>query len=218
MKRRTKRERALTAAVVVLVGVVGAMGWYTYSKTSEGNLIFFCKAKASQSVSEACDSVECVKQAAWILGSIETETDPCDNFYNFVCNPDVWGAEELIPMSTQKASDLNILTTDSSTMNPFTARVKDVYNACMNTEDSEMFFKEFLANNLKNWGLLQRDGKSFDWRLFLYRARKHGLKHDMLFNFEVMEDVAGVFLRVQFLIHNSVPFYIVFHFRLNLPH
>lgn len=217
MKRRRKREKALTTVVVVLVGIVGAMGWYAFSKTSGGNTIFFCKPNATQTVSEVCDSVECVKQAAWILSSIEIEADPCDNFYNFVCNPDVRDAEELIPMNTQRASDLNILTIDSSTTNPFIAKVKDVYNACMNTEDSEMFFKELLINSLKDWGLLQREGITFDWRLFLYRARKHGLKHDMLFNFVVMEDAAGVFLRVQFLIPISDPFYIVYHFRLNLP-
>lgn len=39
-KGRTKREKALTIAVMVLAGVVAAMGWYAYTKTSDEGKLF----------------------------------------------------------------------------------------------------------------------------------------------------------------------------------
>lgn len=54
----------------------------------------------------------------------------------------------------------------------------------MNSEDFERYYEEYL-NALKSWGLL-KTYTNFDWTLFLYKARKHGLKHNMLFDFDVV--------------------------------
>lgn len=166
---------------------------------------------------DACGSVDCIKQAAWILRSIEPEFDPCDNFYNFVCNPNGLG-EELVPKDIEEPSYSDFLTMDSSEKNPLLIKVEEIYNACMNVVDAEMRFKEFL-HNLKNWGLLRRADKNFDWRMFLYKARKYGLKFNMFFNLLVIREGLGVFLRVRFRIYDSsfLEHCIMVGFRLNRP-
>lgn len=128
-----------------------------------------------------------------MLSSVDPDADPCDNFYDFVCTSNIQSGERLIARNPKTSiEDFGIFTADSSSTDVILAKAKDVYNACMNTKKSQMYFKEFFNSlGLEKWGLLIREDDIFDWRLFLYKARKHGLKYDMLFTFKVVKDEYG---------------------------
>lgn len=142
---------------------------------------------------DLCDSADCIEQAAWILRSLEPDVDPCDNFYEFVCNFKIRQRTELTPTDTDIT---NFFSINSNQTNLILSKVKDVYNTCINTEETEKHFKEFL-DSVDSWGLLKRESDTFDWRLFLYKARRHGLRYDMLFTFNVVEDTNNSCLRVK---------------------
>lgn len=111
-------------------------------------------------------------------------------------------------MLRNSANNFSIFTTKSAATDLILSKIRNVYNVCMNTEELEMHFKVFLER------FLYFEDTLFDWRLFLYKARKYGLKYDMLFKFRVIEDEDDAFLRVCILLQQF--FLLNFNFRLSL--
>lgn len=107
-----------------------------------------------------------------------------------MCTSNIQSGERLIARDLKASfGDFSSFTADSSSTDLILTKARDVYNACMNSQRSEVHFKNFFNSlGLEKWGLLIREDDTFDWRLFLYKARKQGLKYDMLFTFRVVKD------------------------------
>lgn len=151
-------------------------------------------------LSATCYTSECVKRAAWLLSTVEPEADPCDNFHAFVCKSPDWSGEILKTNRKQASPELIRNISAEGSKVPIAGKLKEFYETCLYSEGSEKQMDR-LVELLKGWGFGYVSEGDFDWRLFLYKARRRGLKHDMFFEFNVVRNGSGNFiLRVSMFI------------------
>lgn len=117
--------------------------------------------------------------------------DPCENFYDFVCGSEAGGLQE--GLASVDVLNLDAFAKDSTPADLISSKVLEAYTACLSNSPDKHTMD--IHDRLRGAGLVPKSD-IFDWRFFLYRARKNGLKYNMLFNFIVEEESSNVTLLV----------------------
>jgi hypothetical protein len=91
---RTSIERALIFCLFIMFTILSAVTFASYRivQRTEG-LIFHCSHKFM--ITEICTTAACVQASSNFLSSINTDIDPCDDFYEFACG--TWNRDHPIP-------------------------------------------------------------------------------------------------------------------------
>ncbi|XP_073814712.1 M13 family metallopeptidase neprilysin 5 [Musca autumnalis] len=169
----------------------------------------------NQSINTICRTNECLRTSASLIYSMDEETDPCEDFYQFTCGR--WSQEHPRP-ETVTSNDWfrerqakimrelrDFLKTNVSTSEPdAVGKAKLMYKACMDLEQLEEREMEPLVYFLKEFKLpliprglnvtLSPDSakkynttQPFNWLDTIVLIKKH-LGMDLIFGFDIFPD------------------------------
>lgn len=157
--------------------------------------------------SKVCLTPGCVKAAAEILKNIDSQVNPCDDFYKYTCGK--WIDSQVIPDDKSSVSRLSTVqdVLDRQLRNlieqppignesSIVVMMRDLYDSCMNTTRIEELGNDPLLksiNQLGGWPVLgQKSGwspdKQFDWLDLLIQFRRRGFQHNILIDLSVAAD------------------------------
>ncbi|KAI5630575.1 VLP3p-4, transcript variant X7 [Venturia canescens] len=154
---------------------------------------------------DECSTPECIHTASMILRNMDSNVDPCDDFYRYACGgyinktvlPD--GVSEIEPTLLMYAKlHEQIKAMIETTVQPNEPRhfrlVKDLYKICVNTTAIEAAGLGALHDQLKKlggWPVLVGDAwkeNEFNWQSTIYKFRKFGYPYDVLIGFGIVLD------------------------------
>lgn len=159
---------------------------------------------------EKCVTAECIKQAAWIQNALSQDTNPCKDFYQFVCpvtkDESKYGKmkETTRKLKIIVEKQIEDLMRETLTINEDISLkiLKQMYRGCLDVKNKRKYLDE-AYHGLMQWGLLEKDIEYFDWFKYIQTARKHGLGYDLFLDISVVKNIAGngePILRVYWLI------------------
>jgi len=160
-----------------------------------------------------CFSKGCIKAAADILDRLNTDVDPCDDFYQFACGNFI--ENTVIPDDRSRTSMFSVLgdklneqvrgllegPIEASDPKPF-QMAKSVFQSCMNKERIELNGFTPVKSVLKKmggWPLLEGaswDQDSFKWYEMVYKFRDMGYSVDYMVDFSVTTDLKNSSYRI----------------------
>ncbi|XP_058800184.1 neprilysin-2-like [Phymastichus coffea] len=150
-----------------------------------------------------CETQACVHAASFILKNMNTNVDPCDNFYQFACGKFV--EDTIIPdtketvgtlenLDDEIKKQLHLLLLDKLKKNNSTdsddsvlSSMKTYYRSCMDTDKIEENSEKELREDLKVLGgcpILEGqywNEANFDWKISMYNANKMGYNTNLFF-------------------------------------
>lgn len=152
-----------------------------------------------------CNSAGCIGAAHELLQNMDSEGDPCDDFYQYACG----GFEKRVRIPDDRSSrsqfaiiddDLeeqlrDILETNTTEEDSIVFRqARDQYLACMDLDRLEDIGLGPLKEMLKTfggWPVLEDNWNEaeFNWDQLIYQFRKHGYSTDYLFDFSIATDI-----------------------------
>lgn len=127
---------------------------------------------------------------------------PCDDFYQFVCGKFISNTarDGLIPpfddlkrIVQNQVNDVIKARVKQGDANAVIVQ-KTLYRSCIDVNRQDKSLKEILlelTEDLGTWPILEghmRGYNAFDWKAFMYQARRMGLKYDMFYRFVVYEN------------------------------
>lgn len=136
-----------------------------------------------------CTTTACIKQAAWIQNILSRETNPCDDFYKFVCpaNNEVKDTERRLKATVEKQLK-NVLSETLMIKDHVSLRAaKKMFRACLDVKHKKRHL-DAAYHAIVRWGLLN---ENVHWLEFLQVARERGLGYDLIFDISVVDNVAG---------------------------
>ncbi|KAK4879925.1 hypothetical protein RN001_008071 [Aquatica leii] len=184
LKERTNSEKHYMVIAIVL-GILAL-----------GLLIALCVVlhkTIQDDTDDICMSPGCVQAAAKTLSYMDTEANPCEDFYQFACG--AFEKNTLIPEDKNSISTFhNIgdqvreqLKDIISNLKPNDTKpnrlIKKFYNLCMNTtaiEEDGLKTVKTVLRDLGGWPLLEGanwNEATFDWKRTVYKCRKLGFSH-----------------------------------------
>ncbi|TRY72219.1 hypothetical protein TCAL_03874 [Tigriopus californicus] len=211
--RRTKLEKVLTVLLMLLtiaLIVVAALGFTNTSQSSISNRGHSLSSKQwsvqDESAGKVCNSRGCISAAHHILENMDTDVDPCEDFYQYACG----GFEKRvrIPDDRTSRSQFSVIddeldvqlrdilegnaTEDESSVFRMS---RDTYQACMDEDRLEEIGLKPILDVLKTFGGWPAvlgdawDESKFNWQEMLVTFRKHGYSTDYLFDFSIATDI-----------------------------
>ncbi|XP_035217910.1 neprilysin-2-like [Stegodyphus dumicola] len=155
--------------------------------------------------SYTCLTPECTKAAANILSSLDVTTQPCDDFYQFVCGG--WLDKHFLSEDKSDVSVIsklrhelnlrikNLLERETIENEPdFITMIKGMYDSCMCIErierDGSEPLKEILRD-LGGWPVVEGSNwneTSFDWMDTVSLMSRMGYSHNILMRLSVGKD------------------------------
>lgn len=119
-------------------------------------------------ISKQCSTLSCVHAAATIIQKLNTQVDPCDDFYEFACGsfieqqhtPDEKSTVDTLALMTEKLTEylLTLLLKESSGGNKakLPKLAKALFNSCYNTSESLTdwifrFSSSFITRPQRKW-------------------------------------------------------------------
>jgi len=160
-----------------------------------------------------CFTKGCIKAAADILDKLNTNVDPCDDFYQFACGNFI--ENTVIPDDRSRSSMFSVLgdklneqvrgllegDIEAAEPKPF-QMAKSVFQSCMNKERIEERGFTPLKSMLKRmggWPLLEGaswDQDGFKWYEMVYKFRDMGYSVDYFVDFSVTTDLKNSSWRI----------------------
>ncbi|KAJ8668518.1 hypothetical protein QAD02_010181 [Eretmocerus hayati] len=151
-----------------------------------------------------CMTPECIHTASTILGNMDPDVDPCDNFYQFACGsfikntviPDDQPSVDTFSMIDDDLQ-MQLRTSIEEEIKPNESRAfklaKTLYQTCMDRSSIEEQGLQPLMEVLEALGgwpvLLENwDESNFDWQTSVYRNRKIGYSVDHFLSFDIDVD------------------------------
>ncbi|XP_078040555.1 M13 family metallopeptidase neprilysin 2 isoform X2 [Augochlora pura] len=228
-KRRSGLERGLTViavsgvllciALVVAIAVVAANTASCNTSSSSANALNGYQQPKVQTVNvpscdeDVCYTPECVHTASRILKNMDTEIEPCDDFYDFACGgfleaTNVPDDKTIVTTFTEISDNLQnqlraSIEEKSPPNEPKPFRLaKNLYKACMNKTLIEKRGLQPLLNILKKlggWPLLEGENwneTEFDWKESVYRFRKTGYSINCFIDFSIGVDLKNSTRRI----------------------
>lgn len=134
---------------------------------------------------------------------MDTNANPCDDFYQFACGKFVETAElgnkVEINMATSMLENIDrrirkLIDNHDVHNSTALAKAKRLYDTCVNRDLTEEGDLELLKSSLKHiggWQILEKDNWnpiSFDWMSATYKLRTLGFGFDFLIRLHVEED------------------------------
>ncbi|XP_043263785.1 neprilysin-2 isoform X2 [Colletes gigas] len=162
---------------------------------------------------DICYTPECVHTASGILKNMDTEVEPCDDFYDFACGgflknthipDDKTSVNTFTEISDKLQNQLRSSIEEKSAPNepkPFRL-AKNLYKSCINKTVIEQQGLEPLLKILQNlggWPVLEGDDwndDAFDWKESVYKFRKTGYSVDYFIDFSVGVDLKNSTRRI----------------------
>lgn len=142
-----------------------------------------------------CKTAECIKQSAWIQNAVSRKTNPCDDFYQYVCDTtkNVDGAKQtakrLKTIVEEQVKNV-MLETLMLQEDVLVRALKKMFRACLDVKNKQKHLEE-AYRAVVEWGLLKYESKNFNWLEFLKLIREHGLGYDLFFDVSVIDNVSG---------------------------
>ncbi|KAF5299290.1 hypothetical protein FQA39_LY02463 [Lamprigera yunnana] len=189
-KRRSKLEKKLTISsilalllIIILVIVI---------------IIFFTRTP------ETCLSSECIRVTNELLDHIDTEVDPCEDFYEFSCGTFM----DNVQLEDQQKKSVATFMHDT-VLNRIEGIVeepveeddprsivmaKQLYRSCNNLSAIEEKGLRLIKDSLRQmggWPLLEGNmwrEKDFDWKIATYKLRELGYDFDFFIYMFITED------------------------------
>ncbi|XP_033323591.2 M13 family metallopeptidase neprilysin 2 isoform X2 [Megalopta genalis] len=162
---------------------------------------------------DVCYTPECVHTASRILKNMDTQIEPCDDFYDFACGgflettsipDDKTSVNTFTEISDELQNQLRASIEEKSAPNepkPFRL-AKNLYKACMNKTLIEQQGLQPLLNILKKlggWPLLEGDNwneTEFNWKESVYKFRQMGYSVDYFIDFSIGVDLKNSTKRI----------------------
>ncbi|XP_017847714.1 neprilysin-2 isoform X2 [Drosophila busckii] len=235
-RRRTKLERSLLilSSILFLVAAAG-FGLYAYDAvkaSSHGSMdmppaapeatalhgdsttMNKVPSASKPSAESVCLTKECIHTASTVLSKINSEVEPCDNFYEFACGSYV--EQENIPDDKVSISTFSvisdklqeqlkdIITADRPDTEPKHFQLPNLlYRACMNKTLIETLGPEpitKIAKSLGGWPLLVGDSWNADntwsWQEQVKKFRGAGFSMDYIIDFSIGVDLQNSTKRI----------------------
>ncbi|KAK9500250.1 hypothetical protein O3M35_001543 [Rhynocoris fuscipes] len=155
-------------------------------------------------INNVCFKEECIHTASYLLDAMDLTTEPCDDFYQFVCGK---FRKQTIPDDKESVSTFNTIseivksqlrTIVSEPFQPDEPRhlknPKNLYQLCMDKEKIEqngLDDAKKIIDYFGGWPVVEGDRwdmGSFDWKEMIYKFRAKGFSVDYLLDFSVSVD------------------------------
>ncbi|XP_044752118.1 neprilysin-2-like isoform X1 [Coccinella septempunctata] len=199
-KRRTSLEKQLS--YIALGSIVTALILFI-------SLIFYHQYGVPKGV---CLSSGCVHAASDILGRLDEDINPCEDFYSFACGgfiktrtipDDVSAYSAFTEVRENLMKQLRAILEEPEDPSDITAVqvVKSYYKACMNEEmiNAEALVEaQTLMNTLGGWPVLEEvwDPNNFDWIEELKLFKEQGLDFNYLLSIKAGKDIGNSSARI----------------------
>ncbi|XP_018009275.1 neprilysin-2-like [Hyalella azteca] len=162
--------------------------------------------KPSSSSADICLTKGCVTSASQLIANMDSEVDPCEDFFEYACGnylrtkniPDEKSSisqfSDISDALNQKLRTL-VESEDSSEDTSSSLMVKQLYKSCMDTESiAEQGLQPLkdILREMGGWPAVEGaawDHNRFDWVQNVYINRRLGCSIDLLFEFSIGSDI-----------------------------
>ncbi|XP_023214342.1 endothelin-converting enzyme 1-like [Centruroides sculpturatus] len=163
-RKITKSERYLILICIFFVIMFIIMTGLYVSSYFQSKVMDNCKGKV---IKDVCTSDFCKIEAGSILRSINFQTDPCENFYEFVCgnylkyetlNGEYITPAEVLPNYKYLLAKKVLEKSDEENDPPFANKVRKYYKSCLNSYEIKNAISNLLnLSYLDKWPVAQNE-------------------------------------------------------------
>jgi len=202
--KRTRLEKMLFVVIGLLVVALATVLAISIGQ-SVSQLSWNAQGQQPLSSSEICTSASCINAANSLIQNMDSNVDPCEDFYQYACGgflervriPDDQSSrsqfgiiDDELEEQLRDILESNVTDDESKVFQ----QARDQYRACMNLPKLEEIGLEPVNNILEKfggWPVLQDDWNedSFDWEQLVYIFRENGYSTDYLFDFSIATDL-----------------------------
>ncbi|KAF5307509.1 hypothetical protein FQR65_LT06864 [Abscondita terminalis] len=157
-------------------------------------------------IKKKCASPACLTAAAQIMNRLNTEEDPCQNFFKFACGNYPIAAKtpmDIIGENLEKHIT-DIVTESINDNDHYLLKLqKNLYQTCLNQTVSEQDALEVINRTINEIGWPVVSGfqwreETFDWQQLIFKLRRKGYPFQMMLNVDVIPENGTYITEVAF--------------------